>query len=57
MSLAKEVRFDLNRVQGAIEKVVGQLDCGGCCSGFDIAFRDEIQFLTVTKELNVQTVG
>jgi hypothetical protein len=56
VSLAKEVRFDLKQVQAAIGKVVGKLGCGGCCSGFDIAFRDEIQFLTVSKELNVQAV-
>jgi hypothetical protein len=57
VSLAKEIRFDVNRVQAAVEKVVGQLGCGTCCSGFDIAFRDEIQFLAVTRELNVQTFG
>ena len=57
VSLAKEVRFDLNKVQPAVEKVVGQLGHPGCCSGFDIAFRDEIQFLTVSKELDVQSVG
>lgn len=56
VSLAKEVRFDIKQVQAAIGKVVGKLGCGGCCSGFDIAFRDEIQHLTVSKDLNVQAV-
>jgi hypothetical protein len=54
VSLAKEVRFDLKQVQAAIGRVVGKLGCGGCCSGFDIAFRDEIQLLTVSKDLDVQ---
>jgi hypothetical protein len=56
VSLAKEVRYDLKQLQAAIGKVVGKLGHPGCCSGFDIAFREEIQYLTVSKDLNVQAV-
>ncbi len=57
VSLAKEVRFDINQIHAAVAKVVGKLGCGACCSGFDIAFQDEAQFLTVSKELDVQANG
>jgi hypothetical protein len=55
--LAKEVRSDLTKVHAAVERVVGKLGCPACCSGFDIAFREEFRFLTVNKDLDVQAHG
>ena len=57
VSLAKEVRFDLNKVQAAVEKVVGQLGHPGCCSGFDIAFRREVGTMALDERLNVVRFG
>ena len=57
VNLAQEVRFDLAKVQAAVERVVGKLGCPACCSGFDVAFQEEAQILTVGKDLDVQTLG
>lgn len=41
----------------AIERVVGKLGCGQCCSGFDILFQRELGVLGLDKELNVHGFG
>ena len=45
---------NLNRV---VATVLGKLGCSQCCSGFDIAFRREIDSFTVDEKLNVQGLG
>jgi hypothetical protein len=56
-SLANEVSHDLTQVLAAVGKIVDKLGCGACCSGFDIAFREELDVIRVEKDLNVQTFG
>jgi len=45
---------NLNRVIG---KVLGKLGCAACCSGFDIAFRRELDSITVDEQLNIHGFG
>jgi hypothetical protein len=55
--LAREVAFDLERVQGAVAKIVDRLGHRACFSGFDVAFRQELDLMTVDRDLNVQDFG
>jgi hypothetical protein len=54
VKLPADVSSNIDRVKEAVRKVVGELGCRGCCSGFDIAFQHEIRTLTVDKALNVK---
>ncbi|MFN6273843.1 MAG: hypothetical protein ACK4XH_10520 [Microcystis sp.] len=48
---------DIERVKEAIARIVARLGCPACHSGFDIAFRNELDLITVDKKLNVQAFG
>lgn len=56
VTLASEVSFDLAKVQESVAKIAGRLGCTSCCSGFDISFRHELDFM-IDANLNVQTRG
>jgi hypothetical protein len=51
-----EVAFDLDKVQQIQKDVLGRLGCQACCSGFDIRFVLENEFI-VDRELNVRELG
>jgi len=57
VKLSPEISYNIDRVQSAVAKIAGLLGCDACCSGFDIAFRQELEFILVNKDLNVQRVG
>jgi hypothetical protein len=57
VSLAARVGGDMASVHKAVERVLERLGCGECCSGFDIAFRHELDLITVDEGLNVQGFG
>lgn len=46
------VSYDIDQVQKAVANIAGRLGCPACCSGFDITFRNQLDFL-VDKELGV----
>jgi hypothetical protein len=56
VSLPASVAFDLDRFQEIQRSILGKLGCGACCSGWDIRFDLQRQFL-VDEELNVRDVG
>jgi hypothetical protein len=41
----KDVVYDLKQVQRIQRDILGQLGCRACCSGWTIAFPDEVQFV------------
>lgn len=57
VGLAPEVGYNLGRVQAAVERIVDRLGHTMCISGFDIAFRQEMDVMLVDRDLNVQAFG
>lgn len=55
--LDREISFNLEKVQTAIERVVGRLGCTPCCSGFDIFFQQELEAINVDRNGNVTALG
>jgi len=55
--MASDVSHNLEGIQTAVAKIAERLGHPMCCSGFDIAFRQEFNFITVDRDLNVQTFG
>ena len=41
----RDVVFDLDAVQRIQKDILGRLGCQACCSGFDILFPDEAQYV------------
>ncbi len=48
---------DIGALNGAIEKVLGRLGCGACCSGFDILFQRELDGFVVDAKLGLRGTG
>jgi hypothetical protein len=51
-----EVAFDIEKVQQIQKEILGRLGCVACCSGFDIRFILETEFM-VDHELNIREAG
>lgn len=51
-----EVAYDLEKAQQIQREILGRLGCMACCSGFDIRFILENEFI-VDRELNVREAG
>jgi hypothetical protein len=46
------VSYNIDQVQKAVAEIAGRLGCPACCSGFDITFRNQLDFL-IDKDLGV----
>jgi hypothetical protein len=57
VSIPGKVSGDISALTRAVGVVVGKLGCDACCSGFEILFRRELDFLVVDERLNVQGFG
>jgi hypothetical protein len=44
-TLPGKVSSNLQQIQGVVANIAGRLGCSGCCSGFDILFRQELDFV------------
>lgn len=53
VSVPASVAFDLDRFQEMQRSILDKLGCGACCSGWDIRFDLQRQFL-VDEKLNVR---
>ena len=51
------VSRDLDSLRRALAVTVGKLGCPACCSGFDIAFRRELDRIAVNEQLEVEGFG
>lgn len=51
-----DVAYDLEKAQQIQREILGRLGCMACCSGFDIRFILENEFI-VDAELNVREAG
>ena len=45
VSVSSKMAHNLKEMQGLTAKVLGKLGCVACHSGFDIRFRQEIEFV------------
>jgi hypothetical protein len=57
VNVSPRVTDDLESLQKAVALTVQKLGCDACCSGFDIAFRRELDLLTINEKLEVQGFG
>jgi hypothetical protein len=55
--LAPGVSNSIESLQQAVAATVGKLGCKACCSGFDIAFRRELDMISINEKLEVQGFG
>jgi hypothetical protein len=44
-TLPSKVANNLDQIKSVVASIAGRLGCGGCCSGFDILFQREINFV------------
>lgn len=47
-----ERTFEIDSIYSIIDKVLGELGCLACCSGFDITFRTELENVVGPRVLN-----
>jgi hypothetical protein len=52
-----EVMNDIGAINKVAADVLGKLGCAACCSGFDIAFRRQLDDFRVDGKLNVERVA
>jgi hypothetical protein len=44
-TLPAKVANNIEQVKSVVANIAGRLGCGGCCSGFDILFQQEFEFV------------
>lgn len=57
VSVPDRVSSDIEALQKAVAVTVGKLGCQACCSGFDIAFRRELDLIALDENLEAQGFG
>jgi hypothetical protein len=55
--LPERVSSNIKSLQKAVAATLGKLGCAACCSGFDIAFRNELDFITINEKVQAQGFG
>jgi hypothetical protein len=55
--LPERVSGNIKSLQKAVAVTLGKLGCAPCCSGFDIAFRNELDFITINEKVQAQGFG
>jgi hypothetical protein len=55
--IPREVGYDLKKIQRIQESLVGRLGHPGCYSGFDILFRQEVEFIADAKTLELSPLA
>lgn len=54
VGLSSEVKFDIDGVFQAVDRVIDILGPHPCISGFDVLFQDELRTIVVDSELNAR---
>jgi len=54
VGLSPSVKYDIDRVFVAIDKVIDIIGAHPCISGFDILLRDELRTIVVNEQLDAQ---
>lgn len=56
VTIPHSVNYNLDQVREVVARVAARLGCGQCHSGYDLRFRQELEFV-VDQNLNVRTAG
>ncbi|HYL99151.1 MAG TPA: hypothetical protein VEZ90_09370 [Blastocatellia bacterium] len=54
--LSADAGNDITKLKNTVAQVAGRLGCPGCHSGFDIFFAQEVEFMAVGRDGNVQSL-
>lgn len=57
VSFAAGIKYDLNKILTAVDKVNTLLGCTPCHSGFDVYFRHQLELIVVNEKLEAQRFG
>jgi hypothetical protein len=57
VAISSRVSGDINALTKAAGVVLGKLGCQACCSGYDILFRRELDFIALDDDLKAQGFG
>lgn len=59
VSLARGVRYDIKKIFQAIDNLIRHdiFGCLACHSGFDVQFLNEVKFVGINEQLDVQQYG
>jgi hypothetical protein len=57
VSVSPEIAFDAKKMQKVTANLLGRLGCPGCHSGFDIRYRQMLDFVVNPKSLDLETAG
>jgi hypothetical protein len=57
VSVPAGVLNDIGKINKVAASVLGKLGCAACCSGFDIAFRRQLDDFKVDEKLNVERIS
>src|SRR5262245_30035982 len=57
VAISSKVNGDINALTKAAAVVLGKLGCQACCSGFDIVFRRELDFMALSDDLKLHGFG
>jgi len=57
VGLSSGVKYDLNKALTAVDKVIDLIGAHPCISGFDVLFRDELNWVVVNEKLEGQRFG
>src|SRR5256885_8606342 len=55
--LPDRVSGNIKSLQKAVAATLGKLGCAACCSGFDIAFRNELDLITINEKVQAHGFG
>jgi len=57
VGLSSGVKYNLDKVLTAVDKVIDLIGPHPCISGFDVLFRDELELIVVNEKLEAQRFG
>lgn len=57
VAVPSAVLGNIEQLSKVTASVLGKLGCAACCSGFDIAFRRQLEHFSVNEKLDVQRVA
>ena len=44
VTMSAKVGYDLGKIKKVVASIADRLGCGACCSGFDILFKNQLEF-------------
>jgi hypothetical protein len=57
VSISPEIAYDAKKMQKVTATLLGRLGCPGCHSGFDIRYKQMLDFVVNPKSLELEVAG